>query len=367
MANLEKIPTGLGGELEKDKETLPAMEVENEVFWVNPNLETPFNLKVGDRTGLGLFLTPVNENRGRRLEVGGTHGRSAILGRVVMKAADTGDLFRDIDLKGIGCIAQDKRYIGIQDIALPPRAQEPHIDDKEGLNLGILDLAAAKHDQEMADFFARSGVRCHRVVAIIVLDEIVDKNGSLISVDKAKSAGLVKQEVTPSISVRAMGVKTRQVDTDVNVGGKDRYEAMFRLFEDGRLMVAQELGLTFNEFSKFAYVKWLSRATGRNLGLIHKLGFIHGYPTLHNLTLDGRIVDFDSVRKSTDKTEMEKEMKECRNIVWYFPSYATEIELWGPGYKNWGPEREKKDEIENQLIAECKKEFDEGYQEGLNS
>ena len=60
-------------------------------------------------------------------------------------------------------------------------------------------------------------------------------------------------------------------------------------------MVAQELGRDPNEFNEWEYLRWFSRTLAENVARMHKAGFIHGYLTGHNITLDCRIVDLDSV------------------------------------------------------------------------
>ena len=70
-----RLPVGIGGvELKKDRKTLPAIEVANEVSWVNNKMNLPFNLKVGESSRLGMFLTP-NPQKGEstyNLEVSGS-------------------------------------------------------------------------------------------------------------------------------------------------------------------------------------------------------------------------------------------------------------------------------------------------------
>src|SRR3989344_1741250 len=112
---IENVPTGLGSKLERQKETLPVLEVKNKVVWVNPDLDIPFALKVGQPTNLGLFLsrrnnpseTPLPSQKITEMEVESRHNRSALLGRVVFGEKGQGpkQLYRDIDIKGVGFIS----------------------------------------------------------------------------------------------------------------------------------------------------------------------------------------------------------------------------------------------------------------------
>lgn len=60
-------------------------------------------------------------------------------------------------------------------------------------------------------------------------------------------------------------------------------------------IVAQELGKDPAEFSKKEYLTWLAETLGINVARMHNSGWFHGYLTTHNITLDGRITDLDSV------------------------------------------------------------------------
>ena len=98
------IPVGKAKKLEVQTETLPFVEVENEVVWENPNLNIPFKLEVGKPTNLGLFLSPEVKSfkKTQKLGVEIGHGRSALLGRVIISDKFSGETYRDIDTKGGG-------------------------------------------------------------------------------------------------------------------------------------------------------------------------------------------------------------------------------------------------------------------------
>src|SRR3989344_5879239 len=96
---------GIGGkEISEGVEKLSAVEVQNEVIWVNKNIEFPFSVEKGGNNRLGMFLTPKSQTEDEKpyhLEVRPRHRRSGILGRVVFKDKE-GRLYRDVDLKGVG-------------------------------------------------------------------------------------------------------------------------------------------------------------------------------------------------------------------------------------------------------------------------
>ena len=156
----------------------------------------------------------------------------------------------------------------------------------------------------MSEFFIKQGLRTHRALAIIRLDEIVVENGEKISVSKARKFGYIKYTTEPVIEVRAFGTKARIADA------KDQV-----LSEDAKHIVAQELGKDPYNFSKEDYVQWFAQTLGKQVAIIHNAGFIHGYLTDHNITLDCRIVDLDSVKKiKTDKWLDDKQVK--NDLLW---------------------------------------------------
>ena len=102
----KELPTGLGEkQLSRNRETLPAVEVSNIVEWVNNDFpELPIDIRKGEATKLGLFLSAGIQDAGQKiydLEIKPFHARSGILGRVIFRDKEN-RLYRDIDLKGIG-------------------------------------------------------------------------------------------------------------------------------------------------------------------------------------------------------------------------------------------------------------------------
>jgi len=297
----EDWPMGKVRELESRKETLPAVEVKNRVIDVNENFpKLPMGLREGESTRLGMFLTPqiAEGEASYPLEIEKRHSRSGLWGRMLFKDKD-GNLYRDIDLKGIGATTERNGAIVVDDAPEGYRYTEmPH---GTKINLGIIDLFAAARDKEKSEELLKLGVRTHREIAIIELDEIVDPKGRKISIEEAKRVGLIWPDSKPVVEVRAFGTKARLA------GAKEDPLSV----EDARLLVANENNFDPEKFSKKEYAKWLLEATGRNLGLMHKNGLVHGFMTRHNITLDGRLVDFDSVRRGGGEEEFQKDIDDA--------------------------------------------------------
>lgn len=272
-------------------EKLPAVEVKNEVVWVNHNVEMPFNFEEEKSSKIGVFLTPEPSEKEAvfHVRVMDNHFRSALLGKVVFKDKE-GNLYRDVDIKGMGPI----NYTNLMVESI--EAGSARKTGKGKTPWGFLDWGYAETDRDMSELFIKQGLRTHRALAIIRLDEIIVENGEKMSVSKARKLGYIKYTTEPVIEVRAFGTKARITDGISPV-----------LFEDAKHMVAQELGKDPNNFSNEDYFKWFAQTLGKQVAIIHDTGFTHGYLTDHNITLDCHIVDLDSVKENKAKKFIDDE------------------------------------------------------------
>ncbi len=164
----KELPTGTGRESEP-KETLPAVEVANRVTWVNPDFpELPFNLKEGEPTKLGMFLTPKPKEGEQTfdLKVQELHGRSGLLGRAIFRDKQ-GRLYRDVDLKGIGRVEfkNSKPQVG-------------HVETGQHGIEGIFQKNEADRLSSITETFLKLGTRTERYLAIINASEIIDEYGN---------------------------------------------------------------------------------------------------------------------------------------------------------------------------------------------
>ena len=212
-----QLPIGLDSKLQSSTETLPAIQVKNRVEWVNSDLELPFNLQTGKSTDLGFFLTNKIKSGEQSMgfEVKAHHGRSALFGRVIFgEKQGTGDkeerqLFRDIDIKGLGYSvfqitpARDEMLHSVGDVRIHDRNIKQ--------SMGILNSRNAYKDKEFSEIFRRYGIRTHRVVAIIALEEIIYR-GKRISILEAKNKKILAEDVEPVLEIRAFGTHARIID-----------------------------------------------------------------------------------------------------------------------------------------------------------
>lgn len=81
----------------------------------------------------------------------------------------------------------------------------------------------------MLRIFLSNGIRTNRVVAILGLKEIIDKEGNKISIEKAKEIGIISAEMCPVILVRAFNTKER-IDYITRIStNKEKIERYLRL------------------------------------------------------------------------------------------------------------------------------------------
>lgn len=129
-----------------------------------------------------------------------------------------------------------------------------------------------------------------------------------ISLKEAKRAGIIDDDFKPVIEVRAFATRARIadiLDTD--------YEPKKVLVGDARRIVGQEL--SSKSLSDMDYLKWFGKVLGRSVGLMHKNGWYHQYLTSHNITLDGRIVDLDSLEQLVDHWEGNEDYAEAKGAL----------------------------------------------------
>lgn len=262
--------------------------VKNKVIFVNEKANIPPELKekleLGKESSLGLFLKTAEPIRAKELDERNLetwpkeHGRSAILKRMMIH--DKGHFYRDIDLKGIGSTV-------------------PVIETgtrREGY-WGLLEKKDAFHEYAISENFLKAGIRTFRTLGIIEPEEIFLKDKK-ISLKEVKEKGTIKREFQPVIEVRAFGTKARI--RDFTEGFRDEIKNL--LLEDAKKMVGQEIGKDLSNDRD--YLGWFTNTLGRNVGLMHKNGWYHGRLGphesklgAHNITLDCRITDLDTVRK----------------------------------------------------------------------
>lgn len=334
------------GELAREKwdeHLLLFSQVKNTVLEVNPNVNLPFNLEKGKSSSLGLFAEAAFREKPGKFPKGKhalevwpkAHRRSAILGRVIFNDEE-GRIYRDIDLKGIGSI-ESSPLTGKATLLAPGEKLVV------GGRRGLLDKHTADYDYQKSEKFLLTGIRTCRVIAIIELKELVI-NQHKLSILKTVERSIIDDKFQPVVEVRAFGTKVRIADLRTN------QEQRELLLEDAKKLVSQELGYK-KLISTEEYLGWFAKTLGTNVGLMHKNGWYHCYLRWgHNITLDCRIVDLDSL------SELKNEGQRCddymaardeiRDLVWLFKEKALfEKKFTGAfmeAYDSVFPEKERK-------------------------
>lgn len=211
------------------------------------------------------------------------HGRNLCFN--VTFSDDKGNFYKYIDIKGIGLprnvtdIAGVSNSLNLVDKIRPSETIRKAI---RGM-WGLLDYESAVKDWEQSIELMKGGVEIAPPVAIIKINELFLKNGERKTIEELKKEGVMPRKVTydneeydytPVLYLRAFTEAMRLEDAT-----KEDFEKF-----------AKEHGMTLEE-----YVDWWTGKVAKNLARMHMLGKIHNNLISHNLTMDGHIVDFDTV------------------------------------------------------------------------
>ncbi|GEM_PF-2670422 len=276
-------------EIDRRGSLLLFARVDNEVLFVNPEVHTPLQLKEGQPTPLGVFVESAVGNysgvtSGKHLmQYIEGHHRSSVIGRVLF-ADKEGRVYRDIDLKGVGNMIHGGDGV----MVLKPGGKH-----SLGGLYGLVDRDTAFPDYDISEQFLQAGIRTYRILGIIGLKELV-VDGRRMNLKEAVKEKVIDEDFHPVLEVRAFGTKARIAEME-----KVKYRA--QVLEDAKSLVAKELGK--ENISDQEYIEWFARTLAENVALIHKNGWFHKYLNNHNITLDGRVVDLDSVRSLDSEGE----------------------------------------------------------------
>lgn len=170
---------------------------------------------------------------------------------------------------------------------------------------GIANQELIRRDINYSEKFLKAGIRTHRVIAVLELKEIVDGSGKKLSLDEARKKDMLSKEDEPVIEIRAFGVRSRVWDV-VNALRSDKLEKATKLLSDAKNMVAQELNIEPGRFTYDDYFEWLIKTTAINIARMHYNKWVSGYLSSHNITLDGRLVDLDSIETESEALKRGK-------------------------------------------------------------
>ena len=374
------------------KERLPTIEVGNTVIWANADMKAPFDIRIGERSPFGVLLALPGETDpagfpGIPRE---DHWRTLDVGQAYFEDTEH-RLYRDVDIKGTGLL-HPRAHAGAE-----PGQWFANRAAGGGASMdvrGLLDRDDALHDADMAERFTALGIRTHRALAIVKLEEL-NVGTKRIPVDQLKAEKKLHPDFYPVVEARAFGVKTRTGDLfslrrAASVKGQEYIERLRSmelrdLLSESQIAAAKkEIGdaLAFLEkeqgrpFSKEEYVHWFLGEIGRAIGIMHDAGYAHQWLHAQNVTLDARLTDFDSVYRLADfdlnpeltpaEREEEKETL-IYNDINFDPTFSrTGILSWLEAYvtylKKLYPE-----ELETTDATRTNAEFFESYAKQLTT
>lgn len=260
----------------------------NQVVWINPLFRGHLPLallKSGRRrtdSPLGVFSQP--DSKGLKLVQFANKGspdlctssRSAFVASPIVFSDNRGNKYHWLNLKGCGRADLAREGRGIQ-LYLPG----VHVPE-----YGIFETAYARHARRASQELLKAGVRIVPDLAHIRLHE-----------HRAyESREMTSFPIDATLVVRAFGCRGRVVDIDNR-----------RLLQEAIKVVRKENGYNM---SRNDYAEWFAETLADSLATMHSHGWIHGFLTDHNITLDARLNDFDSMSgigdfKHTNHQEFE--------------------------------------------------------------
>ena len=210
------------------------------------------------------------------------------MGEVIFRDKE-GNLYRDVDAKGIGHLRRHSRGLGYRVAPVEGGGEGPWRVK------GLLESGYAHTDRYNSEMLIENGIRTYRTVAIVELKELIVE-GKKITVKEARKTGLIPIDFVPVVAIRAYPGTRERIES-----GPAPQERRETALGDAATLVAQELGKDPEEFSAHEYLTWFAETLGRQVAKLRKLGLHHGYITPHNTTLDCRIIDLDSVARTEQK------------------------------------------------------------------
>ncbi len=176
----------------------------------------------------------------------------------------------------------------------------------EKVVFGLMSLEDATIDYDNGERLHALGIRTSRGIAIIKLKTIFYPGKGIVEVETLKKEGVIPHNFDPVVYVRATGSDHRIRDYEDPEFFPRSNRSWLRkrkaeAFSSALKRVSKEIGkegITIEE-----YVKWFAQTLGRQIGILHKNGYVHqglhkrptGYVHPVDITLDCRLVDLDNV------------------------------------------------------------------------
>lgn len=225
-------------------------------------------------------------------------------------------LFPYLDEKGVGHLNEEftntnkLRYAHVK--VVTPQAI---IIAEKPRTYGLADLSWVSSDADATDSLYQDGIRIVPTIAILEMSRIPNEYGDFISLEEAITRGFLAADTIPAIQFRAFVTPYRAadlIDIEPTTSAKNetlRRKMLLRAFDDMSKDQTISVDLSEGLQSTPKYLQWFSKTFGQNLARLHKKNKIHRYLAgMHNVTLDARMVDSDSLETdvSDDKIYFER-------------------------------------------------------------
>lgn len=286
---------------------LSAVQVKNHVDYVDPSIElNGLDFKTGKSTGLVIQVAMGQARKNPERIVYARPGTSFHLRAVLLTGEaniqdSDGVRYRYLDAKGTGNIdVIEKNGKGLVDErfsrflkptpSYPASAYSEKTWGQATRGWTDIDIKAYKKFQEL-------GIKTVPIVATASIDEVLDKDGNIISIKEAKEQGYLNSQTDPYQIFRAWVTPFRLHEIEFDPEGEfhmgfDPTSKDIELKRSVLKSAMEDIGIG----NVKDYLEWLAKEIGGGLGLMHKNGVGHGFlGGLHNITLDGRFMDLDSV------------------------------------------------------------------------
>lgn len=298
-----------------------ALVVPNKTLYVSQKVEgvPDLNVPLGSSSRYGLQLGMGESIVPKEVYIRPSHRRSAIVA--------TGNYIYDderfdwIEAKGTGYLVSTVSRKGLL-ATHPPRSKQNQQE-----TMGLFDREAAFHDKDHEYILRSNGVLTNPIVLITEL-QFITSNEGIVSVAHAKEQGLIATQMpNPVIALRLCKTpfrldefRTREDletarcifgignNTDsgfTNLSSLVDHE--FSLIKEKIKYILKILGrydpTQSEQMMVVNYIRWWGHNMARNLGIMHRLGYLHRYLHSQNLTPDSSLIDLESMCKMKSQEE----------------------------------------------------------------
>lgn len=304
-----------------------AVKVKNTVTWINPDINSGLDgFTLGEPTDLACQIALGSSRRDpdRIVWARPLHNRTVIVSAGA-NITIGGQVFKYLDAKGTGNLKVMERNIidpneNRYREYMVAKNSKPDSEDREK-TWGQATQSWVDIDTSMSKRLQQLGIRTIPLVAVASISEIMGPKGDKMSLVEARESGYLAQGTEPVILFRAWVTPFRLAEACYTPEQYKKWDDVYTTKDVEKIRVIVRTAIedirsdtsiplevrdSFSDIDQ--YLRWLASSIGSNLGRMHQLGITHGYlRALHNITLDGRIVDLDSMEENSSLERIYEE------------------------------------------------------------